>query len=124
MFLDINRTIADNVNEEMRRKGMKQLELASYLGYSKQTVSRMLKGERTISASELKGIASFLSVPVNIFLSVPSSPVPADISLAFDVSGKPEDTKRVISFLDTLSSFMLFNRRAVRSGADGGEAAV
>ena len=119
MFLDINRTIADNINSEMKGKGRKQLELASYLGYSKQTVSKMLKGERTISASELKAIASFLSVSVNSFYHMNGTPVSSDIFA--EAKNVKEDTKPLLTFLDTLSSFIIFNRKAIVSGTDGRE---
>lgn len=52
MFPDVNRIIAENITQQMKEKKLKQLDLADYLGLSKQTVSMMLKGERTISAYE------------------------------------------------------------------------
>lgn len=50
----MNAVIAKNVSVSLAKQNRKQIELAEYLEVSRQTVSKMLSGIRTISAGELR----------------------------------------------------------------------
>ena len=119
MLIDINRTIAGNISEEMKKGNRKQLELADCLGLSKQTVSMMLKGERTISAYELKAISIFLGVPMNTLVRIPENPQPCDITERFSKRATTAESKNLVSFAVRLSDMILFNRKATESGQEG-----
>ena len=119
MLIDINRTIAGNISEEMKKGNRKQLELADCLGLPKQTVSMMLKGERTISAYELKAISGFLGVPMNTLVRITENPQPCDITERFSESATTEESKNLVSFAVRLSDMILFNRKAKKNGLEG-----
>ena len=59
--------ISNNIMNIMKQNGKKQIDLADYLGVSKQVISKMLTGGRMINAIELQ---SFLALPWKILLSV------------------------------------------------------
>ena len=46
---DTNMMIAKNIREALKKAEKKQYELADALGYSKQTVSNILAGSRTVN---------------------------------------------------------------------------
>lgn len=118
MIPDVNRIIAENITQQMKEKKLKQLDLADYLGLSKQTVSMMLKGERTISAYEMKCISSFLGVPMNRLLYISDD----IITVKHDnVAGVKPEEEKLFSFIDKLSSFILFNRKAKANGMEAME---
>ncbi len=121
MIPDVNRVIAENITAQMKGKKLKQLDLAGYLGLSKQTVSMMLKGERTISAYEMKCISSFLGVPMKRLLSIPDDIINGKQYDIFEESGITAENENLISFIDKLSSFILFNRKAKANGMEAME---
>ncbi|SSC66283.1 helix-turn-helix domain-containing protein [Ciceribacter selenitireducens] len=49
---------------ELDHKGASARELAAFLGLDPSSLSRMLKGERKMSAEEQDGISDFLGVPL------------------------------------------------------------
>lgn len=51
---------------ELERKGASARDLAAFLGLDPSSISRMLKGERKMSAEEQDGISVFLGVPLEI----------------------------------------------------------
>ena len=52
--------ISNNIMNIMKQNGKKQIDLADYLGVSKQVISKMLTGGRMINAIELQKISEFL----------------------------------------------------------------
>ena len=61
-MVNINEIISHNIMNIMKQNDKKQVELAGYLGVSKQITSKMLSGARMINAVELQKIAEFLNV--------------------------------------------------------------
>ena len=59
---NMNEIISNNIMLVMKKQGKKQVDLSSYLGVSKQIISKMLSGARIINAVELQKIAGFLGV--------------------------------------------------------------
>ena len=70
-MVNMNEIISNNIINIMKQNGKKQIDLAGYLGVSKQIVSKMLSGVRVINAVELKKIAEFLSVSMESLLKIP-----------------------------------------------------
>lgn len=56
--------IATRVTAALRNSGMTQVDIASYLGLSRKTIERRLKGEREFTANEIGLLARKLNVPV------------------------------------------------------------
>jgi transcriptional regulator with XRE-family HTH domain len=52
--------------KKLKENGSSASELARYLNLDPSSVSRMLKGERKMSAEEQDGVSAFLSVPLEI----------------------------------------------------------
>lgn len=57
---------SDWFHEKLKENGSSASELARFLNLDPSSVSRMLKGERKMSAEEQDGISAFLSVPLEI----------------------------------------------------------
>ena len=70
-MVKMNEIISNNIINIMKQSGKKQIDLAGYLGVSKQIVSKMLSGARIINAIELQKIAEFLSVSMESLVKVP-----------------------------------------------------
>ena len=70
-MVNMNEIISNNIINIMKQNGKKQIDLAGYLGVSKQIVSKMLSGVRVINAVELKKIAEFLSVSMESLVKIP-----------------------------------------------------
>lgn len=52
--------------KKLKENGSSASELARYLNLDPSSVSRMLRGERKMSAEEQDGVSAFLSVPLEI----------------------------------------------------------
>ncbi|TWF54417.1 helix-turn-helix domain-containing protein [Neorhizobium alkalisoli] len=52
--------------KKLKENGSSASELARYLNLDPSSVSRMLKGERKMSAEEQDGVSAFLSVPLEV----------------------------------------------------------
>ena len=61
-MVNMNEIISNNIINIMKQSEKKQVDLAGYLGVSKQIVSKMLSGARIINAIELQKISEFLNV--------------------------------------------------------------
>lgn len=59
---DMNLVIAKNILASLKAKKKKQKELAEYLEVSPQIMSKIMNGERSVSAFEMKKISEFLNV--------------------------------------------------------------
>ena len=59
-MVNMNEIISNNIINIMKQNGKKQIDLAGYLGVSKQIVSKMLSGVRVINAVELKKIPGII----------------------------------------------------------------
>lgn len=58
--------LIDNIKDLLRINKQNQSQLGKYLGMPRQSISRMLNGEREINAHEIQEIAKFLKVEVNV----------------------------------------------------------
>lgn len=70
-MVNMNEMISNNIMNIMKQNDKKQIDLAGYLGVSKQVISKMLNGARMINAIELQKIAEFLGVSMESLVKIP-----------------------------------------------------
>ena len=70
-MLNMNEVISSNIMNNLKKNGKRQIDLANHLGISKQVVSNMLGGSRTINATELREIAVFFKIPMEDLVKIP-----------------------------------------------------
>lgn len=73
MMVKASEIISNNIMNIMKQNGKKQIDLADYLGVSKQVISKMLTGGRMINAIELQKISEFLGTSMENLVTPPSS---------------------------------------------------
>ncbi|MBL0385880.1 helix-turn-helix transcriptional regulator [Tumebacillus sp. ITR2] len=64
-MLTFYQLVGKRILEEMERRGFKQQDLADKLGYSKQVMSKVLRGEKNTTILEMTRIAEILGVTVD-----------------------------------------------------------
>lgn len=111
-MFDINNVICTNINRLLYEKSMKQIDLANYLGISKQVMSKMLNGSRIINASELKAISEFLSVSMEELTLIPENYVDPDEIKAFMGKVQTQEAKDGLKMIDKIADMILFYSRA------------
>ena len=72
-MINVNEIIRNNIMNIMKQNNKKQVDLAGYLGVSKQVTSKMLSGTRMINAIELQKIAEFLNVSMESLVKIPQT---------------------------------------------------
>lgn len=115
-MIDINMLIANNILNILRQQGKKQMDLAEGIGVSKQTMSKILNGGRTINAVELKKIADYLNVSMESIMQVPKVPVETDAIHTFMGLVETEEAKKALKIADEVSDMILFHRRVRKNG--------
>lgn len=118
-MVDMNMIIAKNISSALRNAGKKQYELADAMGYSKQIVSNMLSGSRSVNALELKKIAAFCSVSMDSLVTLPEKPVETNVVRAFMGQVKTDEARKGIELADQLIDMYLFHSRIHKSGVAG-----
>ena len=116
---EINKIIANNISDALKKAGKKQYELADALGYSKQIVSNMLAGARSVNALELKKIATFCGVSMENIVALPKKPVETNVVRVFMGQVKTDETRKGIEMADKLIDMYLFHSRIYESGMIG-----
>lgn len=118
-MINMNTIIANNVLSLLRQKDRKQNELAAVLGVSKQTMSKMLSGNRTINAVELMKTAEFFSVKVEELTQVPEQEASVNVNAvhAFMGSLESEGAKQAFEIADELADMIIFHAQ-VRKNAE------
>ncbi len=113
-MMDINMMIANNILHILRKQGKNQMHLENGIGASRYAMSKMLNGEYTISAVELKKIADFLDVPMESIMQVPESPIETDVIHTLMGRVETEGAKEALRIADEVSDMINFHRK-VRS---------
>jgi transcriptional regulator with XRE-family HTH domain len=103
--------ISSNILILLRKKGMKQKDLAERLGVSKQIMSNMLGGSRVINAVELKEIADFLSVSMDSLMETPDGMGGIRSTRAFMADSENPATEESLGTLERISSMILYYSR-------------
>lgn len=118
-MINMNTIIGKNVILLLKQKDKKQNDLATALGVSKQTMSKMLSGNRAINAVELVRIADFFSVKMEELTRIPAQEtiVNANVVRAFMGSLESENAKQALEIADELADMIIFHAR-VRKNAE------
>ena len=115
-MVDINMIIANNILGILKKQGKKQIDLADGIGVSKQTVSKMLNGDRTINAVELKRIADYLKVSMESIMQMPENPIVTDVIHTFMGRVETKEAREALKVADEVSDMILFHSRVRRNG--------
>ena len=116
-MLDLNAVIANNVLSLLKETGTKQNDLAKALDVSKQTMSKILSGVRTINATELFAIANFFKVDVRTLSRAPAVSVNSNTVRAFMGTVESAEAKEALNIADELADLIVFHAK-VRKNAE------
>ena len=108
-MMDMNTIVANNVLELLSRDGIKQVELAEKIGVSKQTMSKMLSGNRMINIGELQKIASYFDVKMEDLMNVPVNVNEGNVVRAFMGKVSTEAAKEALRTVDELADMIIFH---------------
>ena len=108
--------IAKNVSVSLAKQNRKQIELAEYLEVSRQTISKMLSGIRTISAGELRRIADFLCTSMEDLTTIPQNYEEADVFRVFMGKAKTEEARQAVRDIDKVIELILFHDKVRENG--------
>lgn len=115
-MVDMNAVIANNISVSLAKQNRKQIELAEYLEVSRQTISKMLSGIRTISAGELRRIADFLCTSMEDLTTIPQNYEEADVFRAFMGKAGTEEARQAVRDIDKVIELILFHDKVRENG--------
>lgn len=110
-MINMNEIISNNIINSMKQSGKKQIDLAGYLGVSKQIVSKMLSGARIINAIELQRISEFLSVSMESLVRVPEVIPETNTVKAFMGKVESKEAKEGLGIADEIADLICFYAR-------------
>lgn len=113
---NMNEIIVSNIQNEMRNASMKQINLAAAIGVSKQTMSKIMSGERMINAVELAQIAKALCVSTDALVRIPQVPVETNAVRAFMGEVNTPAAKRGLEIADMLADMICFHLKCKENG--------
>ena len=67
---EANEPLSNELKQIIARKGLKNLYVAEYAGYTAQELSDMLNGRRLIKACDIPKIAKALGVEINYLFGI------------------------------------------------------
>lgn len=111
-MVNMNEVISNNIMNIMKQSEKKQIELAGYLGVSKQVISKMLSGGRMIHAIELQKIAEFLDVSMESLVKVPAVIPETNALKAFMGKVESQEAKDGLKIADEIADLICFYARA------------
>lgn len=110
-MINMNEIISNNIINIMRQSGKKQIDLAGYLGVSKQVVSKMLSGARGINAVELQKISEFFSVSMESLVEIPKNIPETNAVKAFMGKVESMEAKEGLKIADEIADLICFYAR-------------
>lgn len=110
-MVNVNEIISNNIMNIMKQNNKKQVELAGYLGVSKQVTSKMLSGARMINAIELQKIAEFLNVSMESLVKAPQAIPEANTVKAFMGRVESQEAKDGLAIADEIADLICFYAR-------------
>ena len=110
-MVNANEIISNNIMNIMKQNNKKQVDLAGYLGVSKQVISKMLSGARMINAIELQKIAEFLDVSMESLVKVPQVISETDTVKAFMGRVESQEAKDGLAIADEIANLICFYAR-------------
>ena len=115
-MVDMNTVIGVNINTCLMKRNRKQTELADYLEGSRQTVNKMISGIRGVNAAELRKIAEFCGVSMEMLTTVPDNYQEMDALHVFMGQVKTEAARDAIRDIDTMIDLILFHSEVRENG--------
>lgn len=110
-MVNMNEIISNNIINIMKQNGKKQIDLAGYLGVSKQIISKMLSGVRVINAVELQKIAEFLGVSMESLVRIPGIIPETNAVKAFMGRVESTEAKEGLKIADEIADMICFYAR-------------
>ena len=103
--------VGRNILEVLTEKNMSQTELAEKIGVSKQVMGKIVKGQKSINALEIKKISDALSITMDRLLEEKEK-LQEEPVLMF-MGNIKEDNKKDIKFLSSLISELIAMEEAL-----------
>ena len=103
--------ISNNIMNLMKKSGKKQIDLANYLGVSKQVISKMLTGGRMINAIELQEISKFLGTSMENLVKTPEVFQEANTIKAFMGKVESQEAREGLEIADEIANLICFYAR-------------
>jgi transcriptional regulator with XRE-family HTH domain len=114
---DMNLVIAKNILASLKAKKKKQKELAEYLEVSPQIMSKIMNGERSVSAFEMKKISEFLDVPFKDLIKESDNNVDElNIPLVFMGKISSEGGRKAVELANDVADTIIFYDRIIENG--------
>lgn len=110
-MVNVNEIISNNIMNIMKQNDKKQVDLAGYLGVSKQVTSKMLSGARMINAIELQKFAEFLNVSMESLVKVPQVIPETNTVKAFMGKVESQEAKDGLAIADEIANLICFYAR-------------
>lgn len=110
-MVNMNEVISSNIVNIMKQNNKKQINLAEYLGVSKQTISKMLNGSRMINAVELQKIAEFLGVSMEKLVEISQMTSEINTVKAFMGRVESQEAKDGLAIADEIADLICFYAR-------------
>ena len=104
-------TISNNIMNIMKQNGKKQIDLADYLGVSKQVISKMLTGGRMINAIELQKISEFLGTSMENLVKRPEVFQETNAIKAFMGKVETQEARDGLEIADDIANLICFYAR-------------
>lgn len=117
-MVNMNAVISNNIINIMKQNEKKQVELAGYLGVSKQVISKMLSGARMINAIELQKIAEFLNVSMESLVKVPKVIPETNAVKAFMGRVESQEAKEGLKIADEIADMICFYTRTYENAEE------
>lgn len=111
MMVNASEIISNNIMNIMKQNGKKQIDLAEYLGVSKQVVSKMLTGGRMINAVELQKISEFLGTAMENLVKRPEILKETNAIKAFMGKVETQEAKDGLGIADEVANLICFYAR-------------
>ena len=103
--------ISNNIMNIMKQNGKKQIDLADYLGVSKQVISKMLTGGRMINAIELQKISEFLGTSMENLVKRPEVFQETNAIKAFMGKVETQEARDGLEIADEIANLICFSAR-------------
>ena len=108
--MDFFENVGLNILEVLAKKNMSQSELADKIGVSKQVMSKIVKGQKSINVFEIKKISKILNVSMDRLLE--EKEIKEKPTLMFMANIK-EENKKDIEFLNSVISELILIEEAL-----------
>ena len=111
MMVKVSEIISNNIMNIMKQNGKKQIDLADYLGVSKQVISKMLTGGRMINAIELQKISEFLGTSMDNLVKRPEVLQETNAIKVFMGKVETQEAKNGLEIADEIANLICFYAR-------------